>query len=53
LIVPEKHKRLKKKKATQLRVMVSLLMDSKLNLKEGTYRTLERKISGEICSVPV
>ena len=28
-------------------------MENKLNLNEGTYRTLERKISGEICSVPV
>jgi len=39
--------------ATHLRVVVSLLIDSKLNLKEGTYKTLEREISGEICNVPV
>jgi hypothetical protein len=39
--------------AMQLRLVVSLLMDSKLNLNEGTYRTLEREISKETCSVPV
>jgi len=39
--------------ATQLRVVVSSLIDNKLNLKEGTYRTLKREISGEICNVPV
>jgi hypothetical protein len=36
LIGPEKHKSQKKKIATQLRVLVSLLMDNRLNLNDGT-----------------
>jgi hypothetical protein len=53
LIGPEKHKSQKKKIATQLRVLVSLLMDNRLNLNDGTYKTLGREIDGEIRNVPV
>ena len=30
-----------------------LLMDNRLNLKDGTYKTLGRDISGEIRNVPI
>jgi len=33
--------------ATQLKVVVSLLMDNRLNLNECTYRTLEKEILGK------
>ena len=39
--------------ATQLRVVVSLLMDNRLNLNECTYRTLEKEILGETYSISV